>query len=98
MESLPEAIMRKTFALLFISVLMLTSATAQDREEDRLKSAGEVLKEILDIPDNIPQDLMDKAECVVVLPSVKKLAIGIGGSAGKGAMTCRTGEAFTGGW
>jgi len=90
--------MRKAFALLAVCALLFTPLTAQDREEDRLKSAGDVLKEILDIPDNIPQELLDKAECVVVLPSVKKLAIGIGGSAGKGAMTCRTGETFTGGW
>jgi lipid-binding SYLF domain-containing protein len=57
-----------------------------------------VLKEILDIPDNIPQDLLDKAECVIVYPSVIKAAFVIGGSYGRGAMTCRTGEHFTGPW
>ena len=90
--------MRKTLALLVVSVMLLTPVIAQDKEEDRLKAAGDVLKEILDIPDNIPQDLIDKAECIVVLPSVKKVAIGIGGSAGKGAMSCRTGDTFTGPW
>src|SRR5205807_1277530 len=55
-------------------------------------------KEILNIPDDIPKDLLDRAECVIVLPSVKKLAIGIGGSYGRGAMTCRTGTHFTGPW
>jgi lipid-binding SYLF domain-containing protein len=56
------------------------------------------MKEILNIPDDIPKDLLDRAECVIVLPSVKKLAIGIGGSYGRGVMTCRTGQHFTGPW
>ncbi len=63
-----------------------------------LAYAGVVLKEILNIPDDIPKDLLDDAECVIVLPSVKKLAIGIGGSFGRGVMVCRTGEHFTGPW
>lgn len=71
---------------------------AQEKEQDRLKESGEVLKEILDIPDNVPQELLDKAECVLVLPSVKKFAIGFGGSYGRGAMSCRTGKNFTGSW
>jgi SH3 domain-containing YSC84-like protein 1 len=69
-----------------------------DKERQRLANAGEVLKEIMDIPEGIPQDLLDKAECVIVLPAVKKLAFGVGGSYGRGAMTCRTGGNFTGGW
>src|SRR6202011_5819070 len=72
---------------------------AQDKKEaERLENCGTVLKEILDIPDNIPQDLLDKAECVVVYPSVLKAAFVIGGSYGRGAMTCRTGEHYTGPW
>jgi len=63
-----------------------------------LKDCGTVLKEILDIPDNIPQDLLDKADCVVVDPSVLKAAFVVGGSYGRGAMTCRKGENFTGAW
>jgi lipid-binding SYLF domain-containing protein len=69
-----------------------------ERVEERVKDAGEVMKEILNIPDNIPQDLLDKAECVVVLPSVKKGAFGVGGSYGRGVMVCRTGQHFTGPW
>jgi lipid-binding SYLF domain-containing protein len=68
------------------------------KEADRVKDAGVVLKEILNIPDDIPKDLLDRAECVIVLPSVKKFAIGIGGSYGRGVMVCRTGEHFTGAW
>src|SRR3569832_1384365 len=65
---------------------------------ERLDEAGTVMKEVLNIPDGIPKELLDKAECVVVLPSVKKGAIGIGVSYGRGVMTCRTGANFTGGW
>jgi lipid-binding SYLF domain-containing protein len=57
-----------------------------------------VMREILRVPDDIPQDLLDKAECVIVLPSVVKGAIIVGGSYGKGAMTCRGGEHFNGPW
>ncbi|MGE0405300.1 MAG: lipid-binding SYLF domain-containing protein [Candidatus Korobacteraceae bacterium] len=84
--------------LLAVSLAAATPLSAQEKEQDRLEDAGDVLKAILDIPDNIPQELLDKAECVVVLPSVKKGAIGIGGSFGRGAMTCRSGEKFTGSW
>jgi lipid-binding SYLF domain-containing protein len=82
-----------------VSIFLLTSlAAAQEKEQQRLRESGEVLREILNIPDNIPQDLLDKAECVIVLPSVKKFAIGIGGSWGKGAMSCRGGADFKGKW
>jgi lipid-binding SYLF domain-containing protein len=76
----------------------LSFAADNEKEADRVKEAGQVLKEIIDIPDDIPKDLFDRAECVVVLPSVKKFAIGIGGSFGRGVMSCRTGEHFTGSW
>jgi SH3 domain-containing YSC84-like protein 1 len=67
-------------------------------DEQRLQKAAQVLTEIINIPDNIPPDLIDKAECVIVLPSVKKFAIGFGASWGKGAMVCRSGEKFDGKW
>ena len=73
-------------------------ASKGEKERERLESAGTVLKEILDIPDDIPKDLLDRAECIIVMPSVKKLAIGVGGSFGRGAMTCRSGSNFTGSW
>ena len=69
-----------------------------DKETDRLENAGMVMEEIMNIPDDIPQDLIDKAECVMVFPSVLKAAFVIGGSYGRGAMVCRTGEHFTGPW
>src|SRR5437879_8296140 len=92
--------MKKLLALILAIVMLPISLMAEDseKEQDRVKEAGTVMKEILDIPDNIPKDLFDKAECVIVLPSVKKFAIGIGGSYGRGVMTCRTGEHFTGPW
>ena len=78
--------------------IALPLAAADKKETDRLENCGLILKEILDIPDDIPQDLLDKAECVIVYPSVLKAAFVIGGSYGRGAMTCRTGEHFTGPW
>ena len=86
---------RLLIALLGLSVVSLG---AQGKEEDRLRACATVLKEIIDIPDDIPKDLLDKAECVVVFPDVKKFAVGVGGTYGRGAMTCRTGEDFTGAW
>ncbi len=92
--------MRK-FASMFmaIALIALPALAADDvKETDRLENAGTVLEEILNVPDDIPQDLIDKAECVVIFPSVLKFAIGLGGSYGRGAMICRSGEHFTGPW
>jgi len=74
------------------------SASAQTKVDDRLKDSGRVLKEILDVPDSIPQELLDKADCVVVFPSVLKAAFIVGGSYGRGAMSCRQGQDFRGPW
>lgn len=87
--------------VLFAAVLLIaisSPAFAQKKESDRVANAGRVMKEIMDIPDDIPQSVIDKADCVVVLPSVLKFAIGIGGSYGRGVMTCRSGEEFQGHW
>jgi lipid-binding SYLF domain-containing protein len=73
-------------------------ADDKSKDTDRLESAGQVVKEILDIPDDIPQSLLDKADCVIVLPSVLKAAFIVGGSYGRGAMTCRSGDNFQGPW
>ncbi|HEY6305941.1 MAG TPA: lipid-binding SYLF domain-containing protein [Candidatus Angelobacter sp.] len=90
--------MKKTLVVLVLAVLACTCAQAQKREQDRLKHSGEVLMEILNIPDNLPKPILDRAECVIVLPSVKKAAFGIGANIGRGAMSCRSGETFTGPW
>ena len=91
----------KRITVCFLAALLLGSsafAANAGKEQERVKEAGEVLKEILNIPDDIPQDLLDKAECVIILPSVKKGAIGLGGSYGRGVMVCRSGEHYTGKW
>lgn len=67
-------------------------------EQDRLQNAGKVMQEVLNIPEDIPQDLLDKARCVVVMPSVLKAAFVVGGSYGRGTMVCRSGVDFTGPW
>lgn len=83
--------------LLFGSLLSAKPKTTKD-ENNRLQNSGTVMHEILNIPDDIPQDLMDKARCVVVMPSVLKAAFVVGGSYGRGTMVCRTGKDFNGPW
>jgi SH3 domain-containing YSC84-like protein 1 len=88
------------FGLLALAPFSLARPAADGVKEDtdRLQNAGTVIQEILDIPDDIPQDLLDKARCVVVLPSVLKAAFIAGGSYGRGVMVCRTGKDFSGPW
>src|SRR5277367_3232861 len=83
-----------------ISLLAAPLAFAQKKEEERVDNSGTVMKEILNAPDGttIPQSVLDKADCIVVLPSVVKFAIGFGGSYGRGVMTCRSGKEFKGKW
>jgi lipid-binding SYLF domain-containing protein len=69
-----------------------------NNEQKRLEQCGVVMQEVLNVPDNIPHELLEKAECVIVIPSVRKLAFGVGASYGRGAMVCRTGEHFRGPW
>ena len=88
-------------ALALTAVLWAPQTMAADKEEkdaDRIHNAATVLSEIVNIPDNIPQDLFDKARCAVVIPSVVKAAFIVGGSYGRGVMVCRTGKDFTGPW
>src|ERR1700751_659214 len=91
--------MRKSCVLVVAIFLACpTFAANEGREQKRLEACGQVFKEILNIPDGIPKELLNKAECVIVMPSVLKFAMGIGGDFGRGAITCRTGEHFTGPW
>jgi lipid-binding SYLF domain-containing protein len=84
--------------LMFQTTCSVARAASKDKDDDRLKDCGAVLKEILDVPDDIPEDLLNKAECVVIYPSVVKAAFVIGGSYGRGAMTCKRGDHFAGPW
>jgi lipid-binding SYLF domain-containing protein len=90
--------MRK--CLLFaVTLLLALSSFSQKKEDERLQESYNVLKEILGTPDKgIPRDLLNKAECVVVYPSVKKAGFIVGAEYGRGAITCRTGAAFRGPW
>jgi lipid-binding SYLF domain-containing protein len=85
-------------AVIAIGLAVPQTTRAQGKEEDRLREAGTVLREVLGMPDGVPRNLLDRAECVIIFPSVKKFAIGIGGSYGRGVISCRTGEAFDGPW
>lgn len=90
--------MYKAFAGILVAILFAATCLGQEKEQDRLRECGTVVSEILNVPEGIPQDLLDKAECVLVFPSVKKIAIGIGGSYGRGALVCRGGADYTGPW
>src|SRR2546428_6955790 len=86
-------------SLVALALIALPLSAAKDiKETERLENCGTVLKEIMDIPDDIPQELIDKGECIIVFPAVIKAAFVFGASYGRGAMTCRTGEHFTGPW
>jgi SH3 domain-containing YSC84-like protein 1 len=104
-----KALNKKCLAMMTVGVFALvglvfapaSSAKAKDddtKDNDRIENAGTVLQEILDIPDDIPQDLLDKARCVIVFPSVLKAAFIVGGSYGRGVMTCRTHKDYKGPW
>jgi len=85
-------------AALAIVILAATPLFGDQKEEDRLADAAVVLEEALNVPDDIPRELIDRAECVIVVPSAKKGAFVFGGSYGRGVMVCRTGEKFDGAW
>ena len=63
------------FAVAVLALLPATSLIAGEKEQDRLKHSGEVLIEIMNIPDSIPRGILDRAECVLIFPSVKKRAL-----------------------
>ena len=90
--------MKRTWMVLLALILAVPVMAKEDPVNQRLQNSGVVLTEILNIPDNIPQSLLDKARCVIVLPSVIKAAFVFGGSYGRGAMTCRSGKNFDGPW
>jgi SH3 domain-containing YSC84-like protein 1 len=90
--------MKKRWLCVGLISMLAGSASAQQKEQERVENAGTVMQEILNAPNSIPKSVLDKAECVVVLPSVLKFAIGLGGSYGRGVMTCRGGHDFKGKW
>jgi SH3 domain-containing YSC84-like protein 1 len=95
--------MKILFRVLLAIVVVSSAASAADTKErekqnERLQNSGTVMSEILNIPDNIPQDLLDKAKCIIVIPSVLKAAFIVGGSYGRGTMVCRSGKTFSDTW
>jgi lipid-binding SYLF domain-containing protein len=89
--------MRKSLLVVCLGLLAAAPSFA-NKEQQRLENAGVVMQEIMNIPDNIPQSVIEKADCVIVFPSVLKAAFVVGASYGRGAMVCRTGKDFRGPW
>src|SRR6185503_14616634 len=85
-----------TSVALCIAVSVFTTHGQGTKETDRLANSGLVLEEVLGIPENVPEEILNKAQCVIVIPSLTKVAVGIGGSRGRGAMVCRSGAAHNG--
>jgi SH3 domain-containing YSC84-like protein 1 len=90
--------MKKYLVAAACLTLAATAVYAANKEQKRLENCGVVMQEVINVPDNIPKELLEKAECVIVIPSVRKAAFGVGASYGRGAMVCRTGEHFRGPW
>jgi lipid-binding SYLF domain-containing protein len=94
-----KSLTRMMVAVALVATMATISfADTKTTEENRLRNSGQVLSQIMNMPDDIPADLLNRARCVIVIPSVLKAAFGIGGSYGRGAMVCRTGENFSGPW
>ena len=84
--------------VLFILTSVLAWTADNETQDARVKAAGDVLQELLNDPNGIPMNILNKADCVIILPSVKKAGFIVGGEYGRGAMTCRSGENFRGRW
>ncbi len=89
---------RKAVLVLCVGLVATVALYAANKEQKRLENSGVVMQEIMNTPENIPQDVMEKAECVIVFPSVLKAAFVVGANYGRGAMVCRTGKDFRGPW
>lgn len=85
-------------AVLFITTAIPAWSADKDTEEARVKASGDVLQELLNGPNGISMNVLNSAKCVIILPSVKKAGFIVGGEYGRGIMTCRSGENFTGRW
>jgi len=98
MRGMKSLVVTMTGVLAFGPSLSAKRPSEARAEQERLQNSGKVMQEILHVPDDIPQDLLDKARCVVVMPSVLKAAFVVGGSYGRGTMVCRGGKNFRGPW
>jgi SH3 domain-containing YSC84-like protein 1 len=92
------AFMKNRLLLVVLTLVSVLPVVAQEKEDDRINASANVIKEILGMPDGIPKALLDKADCLVIYPSVKKAAFIVGGSYGRGLITCRKGKDFSGSW
>ncbi len=90
--------MKKEVLLVVLMLVCVLPVVGQKKENERINEAATVMKEILGMPDGVPKDLLNKTDCIVIYPSVKKAAFIVGGSYGRGLITCRKGQDFSGPW
>ena len=90
--------LRNSILVFCLGLVATAPLYAANKEQKRLENAGVVMHEIMNTPENIPQQVLEKADCIIIFPSVLKAAFGVGGSYGRGAMVCRTGKSFRGPW
>src|SRR6202162_2758467 len=90
--------MKRYFVIAVCLSVAAGAIYATTKEQKRLENCGFVIQEVLNIPDSLPQKVLARAECVIVFPSVLRLAFGMGKEYGRGAMVCRTGKEFNGPW
>jgi SH3 domain-containing YSC84-like protein 1 len=88
---------KKKMIVFALCLVVASPMFAQKKEEERLSNSATVLREIL-VDQGLPTSIVDQADCIVVFPSVKKVAIGIGGSYGRGVLVCRNGAKMDGDW
>lgn len=86
------------FSILMLGLILQAAADDGSHEQERIKDSGDVMKELLNSSNGIPTSVLNKSECVIVLPNTKKAGFIVGGSYGRGVMTCRGGEDFIGPW
>ena len=90
--------MKKTLCILAVGLAMTLPLFAQKKVDDRLEKSATAMQAILSGDKGLPTSILDKAHCVLIFPSVKKVAVGIGGSYGRGELVCRKGSDMSGSW
>ena len=93
-----DKFMKTRLAIFALCLAVAVPLFAEKREDERLAKSAAVIRQILQGDKGLPTNVLDQARCVLVFPSVKKIAVGIGGSYGRGVLVCRQGDNMDGAW